>query len=258
MDTMGATLSKMQTDGLSKRSLKPNGNGTLRRVEPDCPRCLGAGWLHRPIIQGDDIALQADGEHGRVTLMRCPSCNGMESRQEYLAEICGLNPGEIDTTFADCHRNDWAEAGQQIIDRHGWLTLHGGYGTGKTYLLTAIVNEARQAGHMAMYFTVAAILDHLRNAYKPGTEVDFDGLWRNVQRCEILCLDEIEKWSPTAWAEERFFAMIDDRYRDRGRFGTVLATNSLEDVPGYLKSRLMQKGAQFRTIHTGSKDKRRG
>jgi len=196
----------------------------------------------------------ADLEYGRVCLVECPSCNGIEARQVYLRWLCGLRGGELDTNFNSCHETQPVAEALRVLHGSGWLTIHGGVGTGKTYLLTAIVNEARQRGMLSIYSTMSNILDHLRRAHKPGAEVDFDSLWENIMRCQVLCLDEVEKFNSTPWADEKFSQMIDARYRAWTSTTTVLATNSLEDVPGYLKSRAMD--GRFQIVFSGDADVR--
>jgi len=212
------------------------------------------------VQQGDDPDRTAFSEYGQVCLIECPSCNGMDARQDYLRRLCGLRGGELDADFggwwAERHEAQMLPAARAALDGYGWLTLHGNVGTGKTFLLQAIVNEARQQGRMAIYIPLPRLLDHLRAAYKPGAEVDFDGLWQNILRCEVLALDEVEKYQPTPWADEKFSSMMDGRYRGWTQTVTVLATNSLEDIAGHLKSRAMD--GRFKMVFTGSQDVRPG
>ena len=225
-----------------------------KRKTPDCPRCLGAGWIHRPARSDDPQDKRAFSVHGPVCLVECPSCNGDDVRQDYLRRLCGLRGGELDADFSGCYKHQPVAEARAVLDRFGWLALAGPYGTGKTYMLTAIVNEARQRGMMAIYSTMSNLLDHLRRAYKPGAEVDFDALWQNILRCQVLCLDEAEKFNATPWADEKFSMMIDERYRRWTQTVTVLATNSLEDMPGYLKSRAMD--GRFKIVFAGEQDVR--
>lgn len=216
--------------------------------------------IHRLARPDDPVNMRAFSEHGPVCLVSCPICNGEDVRQDYLRRLCGLRGGELDADFdgywLDRHGPKALDVARSVLERQGWLTLHGDVGTGKTYLLTAIVNEGRRRGLMAIYSTMSNLLDHLRRAYKPGAEVDFDALWVNILRCRVLCLDEAEKFNATSWADEKFNMMIDERYRRWPDTVTVLATNSLEDVPGYLKSRAMD--GRFKIVFTGDRDVRPG
>ena len=105
------------------------------------------------------------------------------------------------------------------------------------------------AGRVVVYTTMADLLDDLRQTFKPKAGLDFSQLFNDVLEAEVLCLDEIEKFSPTLWAEEKFYQIVDHRYRHWNTCVTVLATNrriGLDQAilaetrfPGYLESRIM-------------------
>ena len=113
------------------------------------------------------------------------------------------------------------------------------YGVGKTRLLACIVNAARAAGHTAIYTTTADVLDYLRSAYAPNAEVSYDGRFDTLRKARVLALDEFDRWAPTAWAQEKFFQLIDYRYRNADNLLTVFAANSdISILPGYIASRM--------------------
>ena len=160
-----------------------------------------------------------------------------------MRRLCRLSGDEarrrFDGYWAQKHGDKPVRAARWLLGNNGWLTLSGSVGTGKTFLLQAIVNEAVEAGRMAIYLTMADLLEHLRRAYKPGVEVDSDALFDNIVRCEMLCVDEADKYNPTSWAEEKLMQLVDDRYRRWRECATVWAVNDVADVPGYLKSRML-------------------
>ena len=212
---------------------------------PECPHCHGAAWLYR------DFGPQTNW---KTQLVRCDVCS--EARQqEHLRRLSGLSAEMLTWTLANFKRRpERAQAVQAALaairEPRYWLTFTGEPGTGKTYLLASIVNALRQAGHTAVYTTMADLLDHFRQAYRPGAgEPDYDDLWEKVVGAKCLAIDEIEKFRPTPWAEEKVFQLLDERYRQASRQLTVFASNRkiahgvqlLDDTryPGYLESRLL-------------------
>ncbi len=201
-----------------------------------CPECNGDGFIML------DVPI-SHPQFGKAT--RCPSC-GPQRQTEYLRKIDGLTAEMREWTFANTTPNRNSEAwraAQEVANDPRWLfTLTGPYGVGKTRLLSCIVNEAREQRKPAVYLTTAQLLDHLRSAYSPGAEIGYDAMWDRVSTARVLALDELDRWNPTPWAQEKFFQLVDARYRAGAEMLTVFATNSgLDTLPGYVQSRMMDR-----------------
>jgi len=220
----------------------------------DCPKCGGAGFVLKAANEGDGQAVYSVG--GPAVLTACPVCNGTDRRQEYLRNVSGLTDEEYDRDFAGYWSQKHAgktlrdgrlvgvtgfeilDMARNVLTENGWLTLAGSNGNGKSYLLTAIVNEAVRAGRLAVYIRMADLLEHLRQAFKPGAEVDYDQLWALICRAEVLAIDEAEKYNATTWAEEKVMSLAEDRNRRWRECVTLWSVNDVADVPSYLKSRM--------------------
>jgi DNA replication protein DnaC len=178
-------------------------------------------------------------------IVRCDVC-GSGKQQSYLRDLCGLAGEQLIWTFANSKRNeangaafDAAELLAGNPQRFLALLSPAKYGVGKTRLLACIINAARTAGHTAIYTTTADVLDYLRSAYAPNAEVSYDGRFDTLRNARVLALDEFDRWAPTAWAQEKFFQLIDYRYRNAETLLTVFAANSdISILPGYIASRM--------------------
>ena len=201
------------------------------------------------------LAYDVEAGHPNFSqLVRCDVC-GTDQQQTYLAKLSGLS-GEmlrwtLDTTTKTPGNAGAYDAIQSLVDKPSWfITLHGTNGVGKTRLLTALVNAGRRQGWKSVYMTTAGLLDHLRSAYAPGrSSVTFDGVWDKIVTAKILVMDEVDRWSATAWAQEKFFELIDHRYRNGLTLLTGFATNNtIEDMPPYLSSRIQDHRCQIHEI----------
>lgn len=121
----------------------------------------------------------------------------------------------------------------------GWLFFRGGYGTGKTHLAAAIGNYRLEHGHPVIFATAPDLLDHLRSSYT-AQEYTYDELFEKLRSVELLIIDDLGTESPTEWALEKLYQLLNHRYVTRQP--TVITTNhALDDLEGRIRSRLMDR-----------------
>ena len=126
-------------------------------------------------------------------------------------------------------------------DPHGWLVLSGGYGVGKTHLAAAIAHERLASGQSVFFSIVPDLLDHLRAAYAPSSDMPYDELFDKVREAGLLVLDDLGAENATAWATEKLFQLINYRYNYR--MPTVVTTNHrlLSHMDERIRSRLSDR-----------------
>ena len=204
----------------------------------ECPRCHDAGWLQT-----------GEFEHGRTVMVRC-GCRA-ESDANRLAQIDGVLDHEREIAFSDFVLTKSLQPVmptllEAVRRRAGFITMYGAdTGTGKSALLKAAVNAGRKRNLQAAYRRLSKLLQELRNQYGNEDDGDFQARWDILIDADILAVDEIEKWNPTAWAVERFDELIDDRYRRLDTHLTLLAGNSIDHLEQHNRSRLHDLNARL-------------
>jgi DNA replication protein DnaC len=119
----------------------------------------------------------------------------------------------------------------------GWLLFQGGYGTGKTHLALAIANRRIDRGEPVLFITVPDLLDHLRAAFGPSSEVDYDERFEQLRTAPLLILDDLGAESQTSWAQEKLYQLISHRHA--AKLPTVVTTNrDPETLDPRIRSRL--------------------
>ncbi len=225
--------------------------------DPNCPVCGGVGYVRYDVPEDHPY-------FGKALDCECRRSKVTAERQVYLRRLGGL------ANLADKTFETFKPEGVGLIERdaanlryayeralafteqpEGWLVIMGSYGSGKTHLAAAIANTQVDAGHKVIFLTVPDLLDHLRGSYTPGTseEEGYDRRFEEVRTIPLLVLDDLGTESPTAWAREKLFQILNHRYT--ARLATVITTNrSLDDLEPRIRSRLSDQDVSERLVIT--------
>ena len=122
----------------------------------------------------------------------------------------------------------------------GWLVLSGPSGCGKTHMAAAIANYRLKGGYPVFFVIVPDLLDHLRTAFSPNSDVAYDELFERVRNAPLLVLDDLGTQSSTSWAEEKLFQILNHRFN--AELPTVVTVNNLKRLDERLAARLQDPG----------------
>lgn len=193
--------------------------------------------------------------HVESKAVPCPCQSEVRAAQRHqiLTRMDGLTPKERELRFSTIQDN--YEPGvlpmlKLAAEEHrGLITLHGGFGVGKTTLLMCAVNEGRSNNQLGIYTTVTDLLSYLRSTFDPDADESFDKYWDALIRCRILALDEMDEFKTSSWAMERFLRLIDERWRRMDEVLTLCALNGrINSLPGKVQSRLQDGRAEVIAI----------
>lgn len=150
---------------------------------------------------------------------------------EYIARAnrSGLNLLELTQKFERLYpkpgRQIAKAAALKVLDDKGWLTLHGGYGGGKSYLGSATINEGLARGLECRHWLMPLFLEELKKAFDPNAPVQSGALYEQALTADVLVIDECERFYATGWALERFTTLMLTRYKNYSEHVTVWITN---------------------------------
>jgi len=167
--------------------------------------------------------------------------NSISQVSEMTFERFSLREEELSENQEENLRHGLALAHSFAEHPDGWLIFIGEHGTGKTHLAAAIANARQSRGQSVVFVTVPDLLDYLRSAYSPNSQVSFDKRFEEVRRCPLLILDDLGTESGTPWAREKLYQIINYRYNLR--LPTVFTTSQLlERIDPRLRSRMLVQG----------------
>lgn len=190
-------------------------------------------------------------EFGQLVVCPCRREEVAERRQRRLERLSNLgpltrltfdnlNPGgrSADAVRQDRYRRIVERGRAFAAEPSGWLLIAGPPGCGKTHLAAAIANARLADGHPVMFSVVPDLLDHLRAAFSPNSDIGYDDLFESVREAPLLVLDDLGTQSGTPWAQEKLFQLLNHRYN--ARLPTIITTNLRpEELDERLQTRIL-------------------
>jgi len=187
----------------------------------NCPICKGAGFIHPLLPSGKP-------DFSQVVPCRCSQKELAKDRlarlQQYsnLGSLTRLTFDNLlpegrsgNPASQEQFRHIYEVAKAFTSEPKGWLILVGPSGSGKTHLAAAIANECLSQGHPVFFTTTPDLLDHLRSAFSPNSEIPYDEFFEQVRNAPLLVLDDLGAQTSTPWAEEKLDQLLNHRFNSQ-------------------------------------------
>ncbi|HXG36259.1 MAG TPA: ATP-binding protein, partial [Dehalococcoidia bacterium] len=183
-----------------------------------CPLCGGAGLVRKALPLGHP-------DFGRAFPCRCVRDENASQRQTRLQRFSNLRfylrltfdnliPSGRSGDAANQERFAAATAAAREFAENpsGWLVFNGPSGCGKSHLAAAIANRCIENGVLTLFMGAPDLLDHLRAAYRPDSDTQYDALFEQLAGVPVLILDDLGAQASTPWAREKLFQLINQRF----------------------------------------------
>jgi DNA replication protein DnaC len=139
-------------------------------------------------------------------------------------------------TFATYDRERFPEAydvAQKFVSNpRGNLIFHGDYGTGKTHLTVAVVNDLLERGTLCRFASAPQLYESYLETRKQYDQMAHIQLQERLYSCTLLILDDIDKSEPTNDMHRFYFTLFDERYK--ARKSTIITTNRYDELAHYI------------------------
>lgn len=223
-----------------------------------CPRCHGARFVRRAVPFGHPDFGRAVPcscvleEREDERLWRLRRYSNLGALERYTLDTLSPRGRSRDLPDQDRYQRAVQAAAGFAAAPEGWLVFCGESGCGKTHLAAGIANAAMLRGHPALFMVVPDLLDHLRAAYAPTSDLPYDRLFDQVRNAPLLILDDLGAHSATPWAQEKLFQIVNHRFNLQLPTVFTLAQPP-ETLEERVRSRLVDPGlARVFTLEVGA------
>lgn len=185
--------------------------GSTTTASTGCKLCDDTGWI-------------IEGRAAR----RCKCTEAEDKRIKFaqLHEHSGLRGALLHKSFDNFVPKTKAQkVALEKVRSGGNFFLIGPWGTGKTHLLAASVNDAIRKGVNAAFFSVPWLLNIIRADLFSNRPI---GILEKVCEVEYLALDDLGKEKPSETVQEKMFMIFDRREIDGLR--TAVTSNYVPET----------------------------
>lgn len=184
------------------------------RNKEKCRGCSGVNECHQP-VKGHYPTLKPVHQQLKVSYTPCQ----YELNQKHLENIKSFHmPSDIlNATFEkfimDPERAEFYEKATLFINEYmstkkgKGLYLYGPFGTGKTYMLSAIANILSQRGIVCGLVYFPELIAEIKSGFNSETNGAYDKIGQ-LKEIEILMLDDIGSESMTSWMRDEVLGRI--------------------------------------------------
>ena len=107
------------------------------------------------------------------------------------------------------------------------LYLSGSFGSGKTFIVSALLNELAKDGYNSIIVYYPELLRSLKEGF--GNE-DFNDRINEIKKCDLLLLDDIGAESITQWTRDEILLPVLDERMNKGMKTYFTSNYSMEEL----------------------------
>lgn len=195
------------------------------------------------MIEGFCYQPELEGNFLHFSYVMCPKKRKLENEQSYLKNIKYYQMSkDIKTaSFKDLYKDDTNRTPilkymmnfikEYEKEKKGkGLYLTGSFGSGKTYLIAALLNELAKKGFNCVIVYYPEFLRDLKSSFK----TDYDEKFNHVKKTDLLLIDDIGAESVTNYSRDEVLGPI-LQYRMEQHLPTFFTSNlTLEELESHL------------------------
>lgn len=113
------------------------------------------------------------------------------------------------------------------------IYLYGSFGSGKSYILNALLNEISKKGQKCVSVYYPTLLKKLKDSFSSKT-LYYEQIFNELEMADILLIDDIGAENNTAWARDEVLGSLLQSRMDNGRITFFTSNFNLEELESHL------------------------
>ena len=119
--------------------------------------------------------------------------------------------------------------------------MHGSFGSGKTYIVAALLNEFAKKNYKTVLMYYPEMLNKLKSTFD-NTNESFSEMLETIKKCDFLLIDDIGAESVSTWSRDEILGTI-LQYRMQEKLATFFTSNlTIEELEEHLS--ISSKGVE--------------
>lgn len=113
------------------------------------------------------------------------------------------------------------------------IYLHGSFGSGKSYILNALLNELSKKGHSCVSIYYPSLLKKLKDSFNSKTG-SYEQVYNELETCDVLLIDDIGAENNSPWARDEVLGGILQSRMDNGKITFFTSNFNLTELENHL------------------------
>lgn len=113
------------------------------------------------------------------------------------------------------------------------IYLHGSFGSGKSYILNAVLNELSRRNYKCVSVYYPTLLKKLKDSFNNKTGL-YEEIYNELETCDVLLIDDIGAENNTPWARDEVLGGLLQSRMDNERTTFFTSNFNLEELEKHL------------------------
>ena len=113
------------------------------------------------------------------------------------------------------------------------IYLHGSFGSGKSYIINAVLNELANKGNKCISVYYPTLLRKLKDSFKCG-DYSYQQIFTELEMCDVLLLDDIGAESNSEWSRDEILGSLLQSRMDNNKITFFTSNLNIEELTEHL------------------------